>query len=373
MKVIIPIKRLTTALRAIGPAVGRRSTLPILNGVKIEATGSSLTIEATDLETSARTNIEGRVIVLQDGRAVLPSKPLSKAVALMSGEAVELTTEEGSHRATLRCGSRVVTLDGFDPADWPRVGTGEHALVASAEARVLADALTRVGLCASDDEARPALTAIALFCNDGSLEAVATDSYRMGVVEIPAEVARESVFPFLVRARVAGALAKQLKKRRSKVEILLREDSVGRAIAFSFDNTVWVIRLIEGEFPNWRQLMPGFEGASCDFGCAELASALKTVAAVRTNGTPVRMSLGDKCSLRLSEQNTGDVTEELADARFTADGVGPIEVAFNPAYLADALRFCGGDRVRIFVRDGLKPALLGARDARYLLMPVRLS
>lgn len=374
MNVTIPIKALAAALKAVVPAARRRSTLPILSGVMVEASGSKVVFEATDLEASARITVEDRVKVFQDGRVVLPSKALGKAVSTMNAEEAELLADEGSHRATLRCGSRVVTLDGFDPADWPSADTTDHVLVATAEAKILAHALIRVGLCASDDEARPALTSIALFLNDGSIQAVATDSYRMGVVEIPVETPQSAeVPPLLVPARVAKALAKQLKGRRSRVEILVREGTTGRGIAFSCENVVWISRLVEGEFPNWQQLMPAFEGASCDFGSAELTSVLKTMAAVRSNGTPVRMSLGERCSLRLSEQNSGDVTEELTDAHFTADGVGPIEVAFNLDYLADALRFCSGDRVRIFVRDGLKPALLGTPDARYLLMPVRIS
>jgi DNA polymerase-3 subunit beta len=373
MKVTIPIKALSAALKIVAPAVARRSTLPILGGVMIEASGSQIVFEATDLEASARATVKDEVNVLEKGCVVLPSKALVKAVSTMKGEEAELLADEGSHRATLRCGSRVVTLDGFDPADWPRTDMTNDVPVASIDAGVLAHALNRVALCASDDEARPALTSIALFRNGGSIQAVATDSYRMGVVEIPVDEPKSDAFPLLVPARVAKVLAKQLKGRRSTVQIRIRESSTSRAIAFSFENAVWTTRLVEGEFPNWQQLMPGFEGASCDFGSAELTSVLKTMAAVRSNGTPVRMSLGDRCSIRLSEQNSGDVTEELTDAHFTADGVGPIEVAFNLDYLADALRFCGGDRVRIFVRDGLKPALLGTPDARYLLMPVRMS
>jgi DNA polymerase III subunit beta len=374
MKVTIPIKALTAALKVVVPAAGRRSTLPILGGLMIQAPGSQIAFEATDLEASARIIVKDGVNVLEDGCVVLPSKALGKAVSTMKGDEVELLADEGSHRAAVRCGARVVTLDGFDPADWPRTDTTELVSVASVEAAVLAQALNRVGLCASDDEARPALTSIALFLNGGSIQAVATDSYRMGVMEIPVEEAKPSdALPLLVPARVAKALAKQLKGCRSRVQIRIRESSTSRAIVFSFENAVWTTRLVEGEFPNWQQLMPGFEGASCDFGSAELASVLKTMAAVRSNGTPVRLSLGGQCSIRLSEQHIGDVTEELTDAHFTADGVGPIEVAFNLDYLADALRFCGGDRVRIFVRDGLKPALLGTPEARYLLMPIRMS
>jgi DNA polymerase III sliding clamp (beta) subunit (PCNA family) len=109
------------------------------------------------------------------------------------------------------------------------------------------------------------------------------------------------------------------------------------------------------------------------FDTDELASALKAVDAVRSNGTPVRLSLGDPCSLSLVEQDNATVSESLSAATFSPDGVGAIEVAFNPKFLADGIRFLGGDRIEMWLRDSLKPALLGSNECRYLLMPVRTS
>jgi DNA polymerase-3 subunit beta len=273
-----------------------------------------------------------------------------------------------------------VTLEGFPAEDWPRIAAlDDTTLVARVRAGVLADAFGRVAICASTDGARPVLTSVAMFLDakTSTMEVVATDSYRLGAVTIRPEVLDASVpSALLIPARAAVILAKQLRHQRGTVEIRIGAASEGTipAIRFSFGDAVWSVRPIEGEFPNWRQLLPEFgTGASCEFDSAELASALKAMAAVRQNGSPVRLSLGERSSLVLAERDLGEVTEELAGARFNPDGVGALQIAFNPELLSGALRFCGGDRVRVWLRDGLKPALFGEPEARYLLMPVRIS
>jgi DNA polymerase III sliding clamp (beta) subunit (PCNA family) len=105
----------------------------------------------------------------------------------------------------------------------------------------------------------------------------------------------------------------------------------------------------------------------------ELTAALRAAASVRsTTGAPIRLSLDRTCSLALKEPDLGEMREQLAEARFTPNGAGALKVAFNPDYLADAIRFCGAERGRMWVRDGLKPVLFEGPDRRYVLMPIRM-
>jgi DNA polymerase-3 subunit beta len=216
---------------------------------------------------------------------------------------------------------------------------------------------------------------VALSFDEGShaLEVVATDSYRLGLVRVPLAappVAPEH--PLLVPARVAKALAKRLKGER-EVRILTEPVTGGglRAV-FSFGKADWWARTIEGEFPNWRQVLPEPEGGGLEFDADELESALKAASAVRGSGSaPVRLALDRSCALTLTEPDLGTVREELAEARFSPDGVGPLEVAFNPEYLLDGIRFAGEERGRLWVRDGLKPALFEGPERSYAVMPVR--
>lgn len=377
MRVIVSKKQLASALKVVTPAVAKRATLPVLSGVFLDASLSGLALEATDLEIATRRSVDASV--QETGSLVAPAKALAKAVAAMPGDELVLTSEgEDRPRLSVRSGSRTVTLEGFTAEDWPRMKEIVNPrVVATVPAQALADAFGRAAICASDDEARPVLTSVALFPEGSSMEVVATDSYRLGAVSIllesPGSTERS---PLLIPSRAAEILAKQLRKRRGDVEIRSSEpsdDGGAFTVEFAFRGTRLTVRRIEGEFPNWRQLLPEPVGASCDIQTGELASALKAVAAVRQNGSPVRMSFGERCSVVLAERDLGEVSEQLAGARYNPDGVGALEVAFNPDYLADALRFCGGEQVRVWLRDGLKPALFGTPEIRYLLMPVRIS
>jgi len=253
--------------------------------------------------------------------------------------------------------------------------------IASIEASAVADAFERVGRCTSRDEAGPVLTCVALFFRDdpAALEVVATDSYRLGVAQIPVEAgSRVSDGPLLVPARAVRLVAKQLKGAEGTVQVRALEASgvePSRAsrIAFSLLDAEWTVRTVEGEFPNWKQVVPNPEGGSFEFDPEELGSALRAATSVRsTTGAPVRLTLDRTCSLALKDPDLGEMREALTEARFSPNGTGAMEVAFNPDYLADAIRFCGAERGRMWVRDGLKPVLFEGPERRYVLMPIRL-
>lgn len=386
MKIIVSKKRFEAALKSVAPAASPRATLPVLGGIRIEATKkTSLVLEATDLECAARHKLSTEIRVERPGTVVAPAKALAKAVRSMQGEelVLEREGEDVKPRLVVEAGTRRVALDSYPGDDFPRTpDDSRFDEMFRVQGSVLSEALTRATICASQDEARPALTAVALFARRGSreLEVVATDSYRLGALRVPMVSPATNDLALLVPARAMRALAKELRKEQGEVAIALDSQKRGEAtgssaVRFTFGPTAWTIRLVEGEFPNWRELLPpdGI-GASLDLDTAELASALTAVRSIASgSGTPVRLRLGRSCSIALTEQDAGSVEEALSGASYSPDGVGNIEVAFNPEYLADALRFCGNDRVHVSVRDGLKPALFGTEDVRYLLMPVRIS
>lgn len=380
MKLTVSQKHLAAALKAVGPAVPTRPGIPALTGVRLAAGTDGLSIEATNLELAIRRRVEGDVSLEESGSVLVPAKPLAKAVDAMAEEELELASasEDGRPRLHVRAGNRTVLLQALPEEEWPAIQPlSEGTPIARAETRNLADAFGRAALCASSDEMRPILTGVALFFEEGSasLEVVATDSYRMGAVRVA--LAGESTVPErppLVPSGIAKALARELKKDDGEVEILSLDAPERREpqVAFAFSGAVWTVRTIEGEFPNWRQVMPEPEGGLLEANSSEFASALKAAASVRTSkDAPVRLSLEESCVITLTDRDVGTLTEELADARFSADGVGGMEVSFNPDYLLDGVRFVGQERTRMWVRDALKPALMEGPDRRYAVMPVR--
>ncbi|MGH2794662.1 MAG: DNA polymerase III subunit beta [Actinomycetota bacterium] len=380
MKFVVSKKAFLEALKGAQPAVSRRSTLPILSGMKLDVSAKHLTIEATDLEMAVATRITRDVRTSEPGTIVAPAGALIKAVGALPDEGIEVGSEQhdGRTRVTLRCGSRTVGVQGFAAEDWPRTRTDSASdLVATADARSLADALGRVVLCASKDEARPVLTGVALFFDrkKTGMDLVATDSYRLGAARVQLQNRGEiPERPVIIPARTASALAKRLRKVRGTVEIHVDVDEhAGTFAAFTFADEKWSVRTIEGQFPDWRQILGESGGATLEFDAGEMASTLKAMAAVRSNGSPVRLSLGERCTVSLSEKDVGEVTESLGSASYTADGVGAIDVAFNADYFGDAIRFIGSERPAVRIRSALKPAIFEHPDRRYALMPVRLS
>jgi DNA polymerase-3 subunit beta len=384
MKLTLSTKPFSAVLKAVLPAVATRPGLPILSGVRLEASEEGLVIEATDLELTVRRMVHDGVAVDAKGSIVVPAKALAKAVAAMAEPEIALESASNDGRANLdvRAGTRTVTLQGWATEDWPAIPrVAEIAPIASVGASAAADAFERAALCASDDETRPALTGVALFFEKDppSLEAVATDSYRLGVVRIPlASPPRVLENPPLVPARACRVLAKQLKGIRGPVEIRAldapgEEGSRAPRIAFAFPDADWTVRTMEGEFPNWRQVLPEPQGGLLEFDSEELASALRAAASVRSaKGAPVRLILDRTCSLVVREHDLGEMRETLTGASFSPNGVGPTEVALNPDYLADAIRFCGAERGQMWVGDALKAVLFDGPDRRYALMPVRI-
>lgn len=382
MKFDIGKKELLEALRSVEPAVATRSTLPILAGVKLEAVAGRIALEATDLEFAIR--LQARAETSEGhGRAVVPAKNLIKAVKAIAGSTVtvEFHDEEGRPSIEVACEKKRVTIEAFPVKDWPEITADiEWKPLCGAEGKDLGDILTRIVLCASTDDARPVLTGVQFNMNNEEkvVEAVATDSYRLGLARLDIEPMGEMPDkPLLVSARVLKALAKQLKNHDGRA--ILYQGTTGNSdrerlfVEFSFGGVNWIVRQIEGDFPNWRQLMPGDSGSNFDYDSKELVSAVKSASELRSQkNVPVRITLGDSCVLRMVEGQTATATETLDRATYSADGVGPMEMAFNPDYLLDAVTFLGEERGSMRAVDASKPALFVGDSRRYVLMPVRL-
>jgi DNA polymerase-3 subunit beta len=383
MGFIVDKKLFLKSLASVMPAVRARSTLPILSGIKLGGADTRFSLEATDLELVIRLQGPAKGTGEAVDWAVVPAKALAKAVKSLSGNelTVDLVGQDERPVVEISSGKRRVAIDALPASDWPEIGSDiEFQAVCWFEARELADALRRVVLCASEDEARPVLTGVQFNFRGDSLELVATDSYRLGVLSIGVEPMKQAPdWAPIVPAKALKALAKQLKREDGRGILYVgksgSEDNPQRFVEFSFGTCdCWLMREISGEFPNWRQIVPEESGSVFEFASEEMAEAVKGAAALRSQkSVPVRISLGDSCELRMEENGTASVAEALSDASYFPNGVGPISIAFSPTFLLDAISFVGEEKVRMRATDPLKPALfLGENGGRYVLMPVRL-
>jgi DNA polymerase-3 subunit beta len=278
---------------------------------------------------------------------------------------VRIEVEAGEARVS--CGSAEFTLRTLPTEDFPPLAAPADAPGGSLSAAEIASAVGQVTKAASRDEARPILTGVLFEATEQKITLVATDSYRLAVRDIAWKGPKES----LKRVVPARALAEAARaaEGEDEVSIALGENQV----AVSGKDRRLTTRLIEGEFPNWRQLVPDDQPNRLTVDREAFLESVRRVGILAQQGTPVRLELGPSgVRLTAGTQDVGEAAD-LVEGKYEGE---PLTIAFNAAYLSDGVQAIEGSEVVLSCRDGLKPAVLRSPDGGsflYLLMPVRIS
>jgi len=354
---------LVDALATAQRATSTRATLPVLSGLRLSLTGNQLRLTGSDLDLTITTEIlvSGEV----DGVAVLPAKFAVDIVRSLEGGAIDVETEgEEARISGGRSNFRLHTI----PADeFPNLvdPDGERVELKAAD---LAEGLKQVVRAASTDESRPILTGVLLAAEGQGLRMVSTDSYRLAVRDLPGTTALREDQMVLVPSRALNELARALNDD-SDVTLVLGE----RDASFQVGELHVTTRLIEGEFPNYRGLIPTTQPNRLHVDRQALLDAVRRVRLMARENSPVRLTMTtDLLELRAVTLDVGEASEQI-DASYQGD---ELTVAFNPEYLVDGLEVTPGEEISLETVDSLKPALLrpiGSEDFLYLLMPVRVS
>jgi DNA polymerase-3 subunit beta len=353
---------LSEALQTVQRGVSSRPGIPALTGVLIEAADEGLlTLTTTDLEVSARLTTE--VQVSEPGIALVPARLLGDTVKSLSAAPVDVETDRS--QAHIRCAAYEGTLRLLPAEDFPGLQepSGTHI---TAEAGAFAEAVGQAARGASRDEARPVLTGVLLEVSREGMVMVATDSYRLAVRDLVATADGEARAIVPERALSEAGRAAAMDEKGS-IEIFVDASQV----AFRMGDLTLTSRLIEGEFPNYRTLLPDAHESRLTVSRQQLLDAVRRVGLLARDTTPVRLefnALGVKLSS--SSPDLGQAVETV-EARYEGED---LTVAFNPQYLADGLTAATGESIRLDVRDGLKPGVVRGEgdEFTYLVMPVRL-
>ena len=352
---------LSEALQTVQRGVSTRPGIPALTGVLMTAGEKGLSLLTTDLEVS--TEVRVPVEVREEGSVLVPARLVADMVKSLSPDAVEFEADGG--QARLVCRSFEGTLRCLPAEDFPSLRGPEGTRV-TVEAAAFAEAAAQVVKAASRDEARPILTGVLLEANREGLTMVATDSYRLAIRELRATGDGEA--RALVPERALSEAGRTAAgEEKGELAIVLGESQASFAIG------EWRLtsRLIEGEFPNYQQLIPEPGGNRLAAPRQQLLEAVRRVGLLARENSPVRMEL-NRLGARLtsSSPDLGGAVEAV-EAEYEGEEV---TIAFNPSYLGDGLAGAVGERVKIELRDGLKPAVVRGEgdEFTYLVMPVRL-
>jgi DNA polymerase-3 subunit beta len=355
---------LVEALNTAARAASARGGSPVLSGIRLELKDDRLAATGTDLDltitTSLAVNGEG------DGVSVLPAKLATDIVKVVEHGAVHVSIS--SDEAVITAGRSHFSLRTIPAEEFPRVPepAGDGVTI---DAKALAEALRQVVSAASTDDSRPILTGVLMAAEANGLRLVATDSYRLAVRDLPGTSFLSEGQSVLVPSSALKELNRVLGQA-DEVTLRLGE----RDAAFQLGSVHLTTRLIEGEFPPYRNLIPAQQPNRLTVSREGLLEAVRRVRVVASDpSTPVRLTMReDGLELHATAQDIGNASEQL-DAKYEG---AELTVAFNPEYLLAGLDAATGDEVTLETVDALKPALLRTIDVAeflYLLMPVRVS
>ena len=361
MKLVCSREELSRGLQTVLRSVGARAGIPALSGVLVELTDTDLSLTTTDLELTTRVKLG---LTGEAGRILLPARLLSEIVRNLPTDEVELITENGTVR--VEGGRARFEIRSLSPEDFPRVDAPAGGGGLSIDGDLLARALGQVAPAASRDETRPVLTGVLLEGEGDELRVVATDSYRLAV-RVVTSPGVDGV-KVLVPARAVVEVGR-LASGQADVRI-----EVGTAqIGFQLGDVVLQSRLIEGEFPAYRQLLPEGLPNRLTIPKGPFVEALKRVAVLAQDATPVFLEMGEEgIRLTCNAQGLGEGVEEVEGSYEGEE----LRAAFNPSYLETGVIATESDDVVIEFSDAQRPALIhspGDRDFLYLLMPIRVS
>jgi DNA polymerase III subunit beta len=369
MKISISRESLFDALQLAGRAVSSRSTLPSLSGIHLETAGGTLTVRATDMELGITQTLDD-VKAEGDGTVLLPGRLLVDVVrSLPEGEAT-LALRPEQRDVEITAGSARFHLRTLAAEDFPRLPEAEGE-AAKLPAAPLAETIERVARAASRDEVRPILTGVLVQAEGSTLTMVATDSYRLSVKHTELEgAALGEPIEANVPARALRELARVITAEGvDEVEIAMpRNQAIFRA-----GSVVLSSRLIDGQFPSWRQLIPESFEHDVRLPREELLEVSRRVSQLAQRNAPLRLALAEgELTIAAETPDIGDASEGMP-APYSGE---PMEIAFNPQFFVEGVDSVEGDEISLQVSSPLRPGLLrpvGAEDFSYLVMPIRLN
>ncbi len=368
MKARVERGDLTDAAAWAVRAVPNRPTIPILSGVLVVADPTGLAVTGFDFEQGARIRVDAAVA--EAGRVLVSGRLLAEISRALPGAPVDLESE-GS-RLVVTCGSSRFELPTMPVEDYPQLPE-LPPVSGRITAASFAAAVGQVALAAGKDDTLPALTGVRVEIDGEQVTLAATDRYRLAVRELrwrPEGDAGDLPAAALIPARTLADTAKAFAG--SDAEVTVAFAGAGESlVGFAAGDRITTTRLLDGEFPRYRSLLPSGSNAWAEFDIADVVDAVRRVRLVLARTSPVRLSFtSDEVVL---DAGSGD--EAQARERLSVHYEGePMTIAFNPDYLLDGLTALDSDTARMSFTEPSKPTVLTGKSAdyRYLLMPVRL-
>lgn len=369
MNLTIAKDQIVVGLQAVQNVVGSRTTLPILSNVLVRAEGGYVEFTATDLDVSVSCKVEAKVT--KPGATTIPVKKLFGIVRELGGTEIDIEVDE-KNICTIRCGSSFFKIHGLNADEFPPLPKFKDDKKVSLSQDTVKKMLKKTSFAVSTDESRYVLNGIFLSLKDHKMTMVATDGRRLALVDEEVDIAEKSAGEFIVPAKAVTELNRLLTDK-GDVEIKFGENQASFALKDDKGSGVLVIsKLIEGNYPNYRQVIPGEAKERVPLNREEFVQALRRAEIMTSEkANSVKLAFGkNTLAITANSPEVGEARETMA-VNYKGKEMA---IAFNPRYLIDALNALTEDEVFFELIDELSPGVLKINGPfLYVVMPMRLS
>ncbi len=368
MKISLARDALLSQLQTVTRVASTRSAIQALSGVQLSASGSACELRATDTDVSLRVPLEAKIE--RDGNVVLPARLLLDVVRSLPSADVSLELRSAHQDVEVVSGNATFDIRTLHAEDFPPFPEPDPASAVSLPAEAFVTTALKVAGSASRDETRPVLTGILVSASANEVRMVATDSYRLSVKQTALESPLSSGFEVNVPARALQELGRIASHAdEAELQVSVRQNQV----VFVLGQTILSSRLIDGQFPNYRQLLPESFEHELRIAGPELRDVVRRISLLAQKNAPLRLAF-QPGELTVSAQ-TPDIGEARESLPVPFQGE-PLEIGFNPEFLRDGLEAIEEGDVIVKLISPLRPGLLEAADESgflYLIMPIRLN
>ena len=368
-------ENLARGLAVVNRAVSAKVSLPILGNILLSAHGGVVTLVASNLETSISTSLNA--VVEEDGAIAVPARVFTDFIASLPAEGLEVSTEKNALKVL--CGESNAKFACMSAEDFPAMPVAGQSVKVTIHTKDLGAAIGCSAFCAAVGDSRPALTGILLNKAAGSLVVVATDGYRLTEKTIPLAEGSETApdFRLLVPAKTMGEAVRVFATLAEDTELMYSQtDSLA---VFACGQTLVAIRILDGEFPDYKRIIPTSFTLTAHAKTADVWQAIKTVSVfakdAKEGNSMLRLLLdpaGD-CVVSSASQQSG---EGSARVKMEIDSPESVSLAFNSKYLLDFFANVKPEDLDIYSAGEAFPCVFKSpqlSDFLHLVMPVKLT
>lgn len=376
MRVSCLQENLAKGLSIVGRAVATRSTLPVLSNVLLATDSSRLKLSATNLELGINCWVGAKVE--QDGAITVPARLLMDFVNSLPPDRIDMELQTRTQTLTLRCGRFEASIKGIDAQEFPIVSAGDEDHALPVDPSALREMINQVTFAASTDETRPVLTGVLTELSPEGITMVAADGYRLSVRRADIPAPGETQAQVIIPARALQELARISAEEQEPVRLIVSPKR--SQVFFRLASIDLITQLIDGAFPPYQQILPRSHNTRTVLNTAEFQKAVRLATLfARDNNNIVRLRVEPAGDLAPGKVVVSATSSELGsnqgELEATIEG-GPIEIAFNGRFLAEALAVIDSAEVALETSTPASSGVLrpvGGESFMHVIMPMHIS